>query len=225
MNITIIDDEKILSEKIAKKLKNHWFTVNIFNDVENFDKFHMLYKTDLYIIDLIIWKDSWFKIVEKLRNSSSENKSPIIMISWLDSSENRVYWLNIWADDFLIKPFTPDELIARINAISRRFKNENKIISNLNYKNINYSYKENKIKKAWIEIDLQPKEKLVVELFMKNIWKLVKKSDLIYEIWWEYNDNFISYNNINVMLHKIRTKLWNEFNLETIHSEWYILKE
>lgn len=185
----------------------------------------MLYKTDLYIIDLIIWKDSWFKIVEKLRNSSSENKSPIIMISWLDSSENRVYWLNIWADDFLIKPFTPDELIARINAVSRRFKNETKIISDLNYKNINYSYKENKITKNWIEIDLQPKEKLVVELFMKNVWKLVKKSDLIYEIWWEYNDNFISYNNINVMLHKIRTKLWNEFSLETIHSEWYILKE
>lgn len=222
MHITIIEDEKLLSEKISKKLKNYWFSISIFNDIESFNK-SSLEDTDLYIIDLFLKDWLWFDIISNLRNKKFL-RTPIIMISWLESAEKRIQGLNLWADDFLTKPFTPDELIARINAIIRRNNNSEDLKADINYKNIVYKYQEHKVLKDNIEVVFRPKEKQLIEYFLRNPWKIITKNYLIKEIWWEYNKNFVTDNTINVTICKIRKKLGNEFKLETIHSEWYKLK-
>lgn len=221
MKIVIIEDEKILSQKIAKKLKNSWFSVKLYEDIESFTN-NFKDKADLYIIDVLLKDWIWFTAINFIRKEKND-RSPIIMISWLDSIDNRIFSLNIGADDFLLKPFSPDELIARINAIMRRSNNEKSLESDIFYKDIIYSYQEHKVIKNWLEVHFQPKEKQIIEYFIKNKWKLIQKNDFIKDLWWEYDDLFVTNNTINVTLCKIRRKLWDDFNLETIRSEGYKL--
>lgn len=223
MNIVLVDDEKVFSEKVAKKLRSIWFNVMVFNDVKSAIN-SSISKVDLYIIDLFLWDWLGFELLEKFKKIK-EDKTPVIMISWLDSSDNKVHWLNIWADDFLIKPFTPDELIARINAIFRRTNTSSYLDKDIRYKNIYYDISRNIFFKDSAQINLTWKEKQVVVYFMINRWKIIKKTLLIEDVWWEYDSNFITNNTINATICKIRKKLWDEFRLETIHTEWYILRE
>ncbi len=223
MKIAIIEDEKLLSANMSKKLKSKGFTVKIFDDIESFNNFNNK-NFDIYIIDILLTDWIWFSILENIRNKE-ENKSVVILISWLNKEENKIYWLNTWADDFLIKPFSPDELIARINAITRRISNNMNYKEDITYKDIIYKYSNNKIFKNNLEILLQWKEKDIVEFFIRNKWKIIKKIDLINSVWGEYEESFISDNNINVSICNVRKKLWKEFELETIHTKWYLLKE
>lgn len=223
MKIALIEDEKLLSATMSKKLKSKGFTVKIFDDIESFNNFNNK-NFDIYIIDILLTDWVWFSILENIRNKE-ENKSVVILISWLNKEENKIYWLNTWADDFLIKPFSPDELIARINAITRRISNNMNYKEDINYKDIIYKYSNNKIFKNNLEILLQWKEKDIVEFFIRNKWKIIKKIDLINSVWGEYEESFISDNNINVSICNVRKKLWKEFELETIHTKWYLLKE
>lgn len=223
MKIAIIEDEKLLSATMSKKLKSKGFIVKIFDDIESFNKFNNK-NFDIYIIDILLTDWIWFSVLENIRNKE-ENKSVVILISWLNKEENKIYWLNTWADDFLIKPFSPDELIARINAITRRISNNMNYKEDITYKDIIYKYSNNKIFKNNLEILLQWKEKDIVEFFIRNKWKIIKKIDLINSVWGEYEESFISDNNINVSICNVRKKLWKEFELETIHTKWYLLKE
>lgn len=223
MKIAIIEDEKLLSATMSKKLKSKGFTVKIFDDIESFNNFNNK-NFDIYIIDILLTDWIWFSVLENIRNKE-ENKSVVILISWLNKEENKIYWLNTWADDFLIKPFSPDELIARINAITRRISNNMNYKEDITYKDIIYKYSNNKIFKNNLEILLQWKEKDIVEFFIRNKWKIIKKIDLINSVWGEYEESFISDNNINVSICNVRKKLWKEFELETIHTKWYLLKE
>lgn len=223
MKIAIIEDEKLLSANMSKKLKSKGFTVKIFDDIESFNNFNNK-NFDIYIIDILLTDWIWFSVLENIRNKE-ENKSVVILISWLNKEENKIYWLNTWADDFLIKPFSPDELIARINAITRRISNNMNYKEDITYKDIIYKYSNNKIFKNNLEILLQWKEKDIVEFFIRNKWKIIKKIDLINSVWGEYEESFISDNNINVSICNVRKKLWKEFELETIHTKWYLLKE
>lgn len=223
MNIVLVDDEKIFSEKVAKKLKSIWFNVLVFNDVKSLLA-SSVGNVDLYIIDLFLGDWLGFELLEKIRQIKAD-KTPVIMISWLDDSENRVMGLNLWADDFLLKPFTPEELIARINAVMRRINNFENSEKEFKYKDIFYDVWKNIFFKNSIEINLTWKQKQLVAYFIMNIWQVIKKTRLTEDVWWEYNSNFITNNTINVTICKIRKKLWDEFKLETIHSEGYILKE
>lgn len=223
MKIAIIEDEKLLSATMSKKLKSKGFKVKIFDDIESFNNFNNK-NFDIYIIDILLTDWIWFSVLENIRNKE-ENKSVVILISWLNKEENKIYWLNTWADDFLIKPFSPDELIARINAITRRISNNMNYKEDITYKDIIYKYSNNKIFKNNLEILLQWKEKDIVEFFIRNKWKIIKKIDLINSVWGEYEESFISDNNINVSICNVRKKLWKEFELETIHTKWYLLKE
>ncbi|MDD5213605.1 MAG: response regulator transcription factor [Candidatus Gracilibacteria bacterium] len=222
MKIIIIEDEKILATKIAKKLKNLGFNIKIYNDINSFMKSSDI-QADLYIIDVLLSDGTGLSILDFIRKNK-KYQNPIIMISGFESIDNKIYSLNIGADDFIMKPFSPDELIARINAIMRRNSHINSKEDDIYYKNIKYSYTEHKVLKDGIEIHLGLKEKQIVEYFIKNKGKVVTKDELVQYIWGEYNETFVTNNTINVTLHKIRNKLGSDFELETLHSEGYQLK-
>ncbi len=223
MNIVLVDDEKIFSEKVAKKLKSLWFNVLVFNDINSLAN-SSTGKIDLYIIDLFLGDWLGFELFEKIKQIKEE-KTPVIMISWLDNSDNKILWLNLWADDFLVKPFTPEELIARIKAVIRRTNNYSNSEKELKYKDIFYDVWKNIFFKNSLQINLTWKQKQLTAYFILNIWKVITKTSLIVDIWWEYNSDFITSNTINATICKLRKKLWDEFKLETIHSEGYILKD
>ncbi len=223
MYITIIEDEKILSSNIAKKLIRNWFNTKIYNSYNEFINYSNN-KSDLYIIDISLRdKKNWFDIIKYLREKKKID-SPIIIISGYSDIEKKLYWLDIWADDYLVKPFSSDELIARIRALIRRsFKATNN--SKISYNNLIYNASDKIILKKGKVVNLRAREIQFVEFLLFNIGQLVTKTQIINSVWWEDDILKISDNNLDVTVSNIRRKLWKEFKLRTIINKWYILEK
>jgi len=224
MKITIIEDDIRLSNNLAKKLKRNWYFISEYNSKNDILSNHKI-ESDLYIIDLNLWiyENEGFEIIEWLRLSKNI-KSPIIITSWYSQCDKKVYGLDIWADDYLEKPYNSEELLARIRSLIRRkWEHTSSIIK---YKNIEYDLRcWNIISKKYTNIQFTKRELLLIEYFIINKNKVIKRTDLIISIWWSYDGIWISDNTINVTLFNLRKKLWNEFNLITLNSKWFMLKE
>ena len=220
MNITIIEDDEMLVKHLSKKIKKSWYNINSFNSFTQFMNFSDK-KSDFFLIDIWLWDWSWLDIIKYLREEK-ESDAWIIITSSYDTPENKIYWLDIWADDYLAKPFTPEELIARIRAVIRR-KQKSSVNSKIEYNNISIELNTRKVYKNNEHIKLTPKEKQLLEYFIINKWNLIKKNDLIISVWWSYDNSKVSDNTINVTISKVKKKLFPDFKLSTLVWEWYIL--
>lgn len=224
MKITIIEDDIRLSSNLAKKLKRNWYFISEYNSKNEVLSNHKI-ESDLYIIDLNLWiyENEGFEIIEWLRLSKNI-KSPIIITSWYSQCDKKIYGLDLWADDYLEKPYNSEELLARIRSLIRRkWEHTSSIIK---YKDIEYDLRYwNIISRKHTNIQFTKRELLLIEYFIINKNKVIKRTDLIISIWWSYDGIWISDNTINVTLFNLRKKLWNEFNLITLNSKWFILKE
>lgn len=224
MLISIIDDEKLLVKKISKKLKLSGFTIHPFYSYQEF-LFHGYQDDiyDIYIIDISLWDGSGYDIVKLLRKKKKILK-PIIMISWFWDIDNKLSWFKQWVDDYITKPFSPDELLARVKAILRRSWNICETKEVINHKNFTFDIIKNELFKDGIIVPLNTKEKLIISFLFHNIGKLISKDKFI-KMFWGYQWYLdVKNNTINVTLSKLRKKLWNECSLETIPHVWYILK-
>ncbi len=223
MLIAILEDEQLLAKNIKKKLEKNGYLVNIFNDITSI-KNNQNIKFDLYIIDISLPDWDWLEFIKYLRKIQKIN-SPIIITSGYNDIDKKVYWLELWADDYLAKPFAPEELLARIKALIRRISKapDNSII--MKYKDFTYNSQNKELKKWLSLIDLNKKELGIIEFFLLNKGKLITKNYLIKEIWGEDDDLSVSDNTINVTISRIRKKLWDSFNLVTIVRQWYRLEK
>lgn len=223
MHISLIDDEKLLANKISKKLQLSWYIVDAFYSFQEF-MHRWFYEdiSDLYIIDISLWDGSWYEIIKELRNRKKTNK-PIIVISWFWEVDKKLFGFNIGIDDYITKPFSPDELIARIKALLRR-SNENLNNKEIRYKGIYFDILSNEVfLNGEVFTFLNKKEKIILTYFLKNLWKLVEKESFIKVIWWHRSTD-VTNNTINATLSKLRKKLWDNFPLQTIPHIWYILE-
>lgn len=220
MKIAIVEDDKDLAFEMWRKLKRSWYTVVLSNSIWEF-KNKVLDHADLFIIDLDLWDWHWLEVVKWLRKEKKTDK-PILISTWNNDSNMKVKLLNIWADDYICKPVIPEELLARVSALLRRWKNfTNSIVT---YKDLNFDFDLREAYKNWEKLDLSRKELQIIELFLLNKWKVVKKDELIQSVWWNLDLLDVSHNTVNVTVCRIRNKLWNSFSLDTISWVGYILK-
>jgi len=222
MNISIIDDEKILADKTCKKLEKHWYSVNVFHSCDDFFNKY-IWDSDLYIIDLWLWDGSWFDIIKWLRKEQ-KSISPIIITSAYADCEKKIYGLDVWADDYMTKPFIPEELLARVKAQLRRnngWMNNTKVLT---YKNITFETENLIVKVGTKIIPLTSKEIQLIYFFLTHVWKLIPKNKIIYSVWNSSDFSSVSDNTINVTVSKIRKKLGKRFKLKTKVNEGYILE-
>lgn len=220
MHISIIDDEKILTKNVAKKLKNNGYSVSPFTSYKEFIQ-KWDHHSDLYIIDISLWDGNGFDIIENLRKHKCI--APIMIISWYEDSDNIIYGLNIGADDYLTKPFIPDELLARVHALLRRPRMI-RTVEILSYKNIHLNVFEGSVEVDGEIISLSKKEFLILELFLRAPGKIIERSELIRKVWWSYQELEVSDNTINVTLSRIRKKFGENFLLETVYNHGFVLK-
>lgn len=220
MHITIIDDEKILSNLIKRKLESNDHHVSLFHSYTSFCS-SPFPETDMYIVDVSLGDGSGFDIVQKIRAQKDSETTPILMISWFDSVSTKVQWLDIWADDYLVKPFEMDELLARVRSLTRRtqtrFQSEKIIYGTYSFdlSTRDFFFWEKNIK-------LMKKEKQILELFLTSQDTLITKKYLAKKIWNRQLD-LVMENIITVTICRLRKKLWNDFPLHTKIWEGYIL--
>lgn len=221
MKIVVIDDNKKLWDSIKKFFEKSGHIVFVYYNKESFMKEKNII-ADVYIIDVDLGDGNGMSIVSYLRNTK-KSYHPILMISADHGLTTKLKWFKKWADDYIVKPFSPLELNARvISIIDRIERNKIKTIE-LSYKDMIFNTRNRKFTQNNVEIDLSKKEKQIIEILLENKWELIKKEELAQTVWWDIPDEI--QNTMNVSICKLRKKLWEQFIVNTVNWEWYILEE
>lgn len=138
-------------------------------------------KSQLYIVDISLRDGSGFDIVNWLRDTQ-KSMAPIIIISGYGDLENKIHGLDSGADDYLIKPFLPEELISRIKAIMRRPR-DMIYEKTLNFKDICFDVSKRKMSVGGYQVHLTRTEQLILEVLLKNIGEIVSRETIIAYVW------------------------------------------
>lgn len=202
MNLLLVEDEIQLSDALSQILTNNNYNVDTVFDGEDGLNYGLTGIYDVIVLDIMLPKLNGIDILKKLRQNKIS--TPIILLTAKNSIEDKIVGLDSGADDYLPKPFSPEELLARLRAITRRngnFINENileyqDIILNLSSYEI--SCKEN-------SIILTSKEFDIIKYFIQRPKIIVNKDDLISKIWGFDSD--VEYNNVEVYISFLRKKL------------------
>lgn len=220
MHISIIDDEKILVNKVMKKLWGNGYATSAYYSYEDFMRRGNA-DSQLYIVDLSLGDGSGFDIIRWLRENRNSHV-PIIMVSGHGDSQNIIYGLELGADDYLIKPLVPEELMARIKAMLRR---PNNFVSStiITYKNLVFDIDTKMVKIGDIGVHLAKKESLILELFLTNQGKILTREQLVTSVWGGGQADDITDNTINATISKVRKKLSGNFTPKTIYNHGYVL--
>ena len=207
MKILLVEDEKHLNNSITKLLKKNSFSVDsAFDGVEALD-FINVCEYDVMVIDVMMPRLDGFSLIRKIREEG--NGTAIIVLTARDSLEDKIKGLDIGADDYLVKPFEFDELLARIRALLRR--NYRDIVNNVfelgEYK-IDFSKKI--VEKDGTIIELTSKEYEVLEYLARNKDRFLTREQIREHVWdFDYEGES---NLIDVIIKNIRKKLGDKGN-------------
>lgn len=201
MKVLIADDEKTLIAMLKEILRRNKIDCDAVFDGYDAVEYAKATEYDLIILDIMMPKLSGYDALKKIR----ENKisTPILMLSAKSEVSDKVDGLNFGADDYLTKPFSADELIARIKALTRR-KGEY-VGDVLVYGDLTLDKDTFVLRCGKQEIKISATEYKIMELLLQNQNKIVNKERLIEKVWgW---DNGSDYNNAEVYISFLRKKL------------------
>jgi len=222
MHIVLIDDEKILSERIREKLENHGYSVTLIENFQAFLEMKMSKEISLFLIDISLWDGSGIDVIKILRSSNKTKHIPAIFLSGHNETSLKVESLDLWWDDYIVKPFEFDELFARIRNALRKNHTTNST-SKIKVWDIVFDTSSRRVYSKGEEITLSKKEKQLLEFFMTHPDICIKKETLHNTFWESTSKYSISENTMNVTICNLRKKLWKNFYLKTIVWEWYCL--
>jgi DNA-binding response OmpR family regulator len=219
--IFIVEDDLWILKSLKLYLENSWFDVLTYSSWDKASEKILDLKPDLVILDLNLPEKDWTIICKEVREKSN---LPIIMLTARDSDLDKIIGLEIWADDYIAKPFSPRVLLARINSILRRFINEKDEQKKNNDEIIVWPYclneKKFSLTKSWEEIKLTKNEFDLMKNFMKQDWNVVDRDELMKDIWY----NAYSFDRtIDTHIKNLRKKLWWKETILTIRWEGYRL--
>jgi heavy metal response regulator len=222
MRILVVEDEKKVASFIKKGLEEELYNVDLaFNGKEGLE-LALDDEYDLIISDVMMPLMNGFQLVKELRQSKIE--TPILLLTVKDSTKDKVEGLDCGADDYLVKPFAFEELVARVRALMRR--NEIQKSNILSISDLRMDLVLHKVTREDTEIILTPKEYAILEYLLRNKNKIVSRTKLIEHV---YDIHFDSGTNIiDVYINKLRSKIDENFDkqlINTVRSVGYIIKE
>lgn len=219
MRILVADDEVKIAEAIAAVLNQNGFDTHLVDrgDLAYFEASKLTY--DLIILDVMMPGMDGFEVVRKLRDNKIY--TPIMMLTAKDGIEYRVLGLDLGANDYLSKPFSMEELVARVRALTRNYE-KTEVTEQITYgdlilntKNLTFSYQKETVKLSTLEYNL-------AYLFMLNPDKIISKDEINQKVW----NNKVDYSHIEIYISFLRKKLQrlnSDINIVTIRGLGYRL--
>ncbi|MDX1765360.1 MAG: response regulator transcription factor [Candidatus Saccharimonadales bacterium] len=220
MRILVVEDDELTLEFLKKSLTKDQHMVDPAVDgAVGFDK-ALSRKHDLVILDVVLPSKDGISVCADLRELGY--KTPILILSSQDTHKARVRGLDAGADDYVVKPFSYDELSARIRALVRR---PNKLLpAKLKAANIELDPATHQVKRGDKVIDLRPKEYLLLEYLMRNANRALSREELLQRVWGIGIGN--TSNRLDVYIRHLRTKIdeGREHKLiRTVRGKGYML--
>ena len=209
--VLVVDDEKEIADFIELYLKNENYNVHKFYNGKDALACVEHENIDLAILDVMLPDIDGFEILKQIRLT---HNFPVIMLTALGTTEDIVKGLDAGADDYLVKPFSFQELEARIKALLRRNK---EVTSNLlTCDNLILDCNTRKAKRGNIDIDLTVKEYRLLEYFMTHQGVALSRITLLKDVW---DKNFDTNTNIvDVYVNYLRVKIDRDFDKKLIHT-------
>ena len=213
MQILVIEDNKTIANNIKKYLELDGNSVFIAENGLYGLEVARKNDFDIIVLDLMLPGLEWEKVCAEIKK---EKDIPVIMTTAKWQLEDKLEWFNVWADDYLVKPFDLEELEARIKVLTKRKQWDSKAIKKWN---ISIDLKNRKILKWNKEVKLTMKEYNILECLVKNIWIPLSRTDIIQEVWW-WDSLFDDDGKLDVYISTIRRKLGKEI-IETVKGFGY----
>jgi len=215
MKIFLIEDNKILAKSLRKGLKGEGFVVEHFLQGDKGLRFLLVHHKaiDVVILDLMLPMVSGEEICKRVREKGID--IPIIMLTAKDATQEKINGLNIGADDYLAKPFSFEELVARIRALLRRQPKLQKQIIQLS-ENVVLDFQKKAVFKKDIEQIISPKELAILELLAKNKGMTLSRENIFDKVTDFAADNWS--NSIDVHIKNIRKKLFKDEKYDPIKT-------
>ena len=180
MKVLIVEDDKLTVNLLTRALDAHNYTFNTAGDGETALQLAKTYDYDLILLDVMIPKLDGVSVCRQLRTCGYQ--MPILLLTALDSSVDRVQGLEAGADDYVVKPFNLPELIARIRALLRRGK-ANLLSPNLTWEKLQVNLDIAEVTYEEKVLHLTPKEYNLLELFLRNPRRIFSRSAILDRIW------------------------------------------
>lgn len=205
MRVLVVEDEHKIANSIKRGLELEAFAVDVcYDGAAGFD-LASTEEYDVIVLDLMIPEMDGMTICKNLR--VQKNHTPILMLTAKGSLDDRVSGLNSGADDYLVKPFAFQELLARIRALSRRPKNG--VGSVLTHEDLSLNTLTFEVKRGEKIINLSKKEFSLLEFLMRHHKQVVTKDQIISNVW-NYDADVLP-NTVEVYVGYLRNKIDRAF--------------
>ena len=222
MKILLAEDEVDLNNVVTRYLKKNGYSVDSVLDGEEALDYLEYSEYDLVILDIMMPKVDGFEVIKKLRDKG--NHTSVLMLTARDSADDKVKGLDLGADDYIVKPFDFNELMARIRAVVRRKygNSSNRLVIG----DLILDTSEKSVTRAGKQIELTAKEYEVLEYLMQSKNRILSR-DQIKEHVWDFDYEGDS-NIIDVLIKNIRKKIDIEAGKQIIYTKrglGYVIKE
>jgi len=178
---------------------------------------------DALVVDRMLPEKPGLQLVEEFRNGGGT--TPALFLSALSDVDNRVEGLKVGADDYLAKPFAPEELVARVEALGRRQVTGEPPVTVLTVGDLEMNLLSRIVMRGETKIDLQPREFKLLEYLMRHAGQTVTRTMLLEKVWGYHFDP--QTNVIDVHISRLRAKIDKEFDqqlLQTVRGSGYCLQ-
>src|SRR5690606_30377736 len=216
MNILIIEDDTRIAELIQRGLQEQGFVPTLAYDGLSGKKLALQNDYNLIITDIILPKMDGLDLCKQIR----ENKpaTPIIMLTALGTTDDKVEGFDAGADDYLVKPFEMRELLARIRVLLKRQNTPGANSGNiLRYADLEMNLDKKIVKRNEKEINLTPKEFNLLEFMLQNPERVLSRVEIAEKVWDTHFDTGTNF--IDVYINYLRKKIDREFDPKLIHTK------
>jgi DNA-binding response OmpR family regulator len=221
MRVLLVEDEKPLALAVAKIFENNHILTDVVYDGE---EGQMLAEDNIYdviILDIMLPGMNGLEILRSIREKG--RNTPVLLLTAMDTTKDKVKGLNMGADDYMVKPFETEELLARVRALARR-PQEIYHDSGIGFSDIRLHINTGEVTIAGTPKNLTAKEAQLLEMFLRNPHRIISK-DLILDRIWGF-DSLAAENSVEIYVHYLRKKMAkSNAMIQTIRGMGYVLKE
>lgn len=216
--ILVVDDDKNICEVIKMYLDNSGYNVKVANDGREAQEAFSNYKPDLVLLDVMLPYIDGIDVLKWIRKDS---ETPVIMITAKGETFDKVLGLELGADDYIVKPFEPKELMARVKAVLRRYTSEGDSREALTFDNLVIDINSYNVKYNGQEVKMPPKEFELLHFLASNKNRVFTREQLLCEVWgYDYPGDSRT---VDVHVKRLREKIagGDNWQIETVWGVGY----
>jgi len=222
MRILVVEDEKKLADFIRRALREDGHAVDVSHDGDEGGELALRGDYDAMVLDLQLPRRDGLSILRDLR--SEKKRTPVVILTARDGVRDRIRGLDEGADDYVTKPFSLDELRARVRAVLRRGSAASPAL--LQFRDLSMNLVRRKVVRGAREVVLTPRQFSLLEYFLRNPERVLTRTSIAEHVW-DFNFEWRS-NVVDVVVNKLRRKVDGPGEprlIHTVRGAGYILQE